>query len=136
EDSRRRHDRTPALPDEEQDERPRVRSERYQLGPRLGNLPLARRDLERLRHLLLLQRRLRDLGSSPRAKRALIHRSVFREARAWLEIHGGQPDTVEHWKALLAESGPSPETSGAENQDETRPVWRRRRRRRRFRPTQ
>ena len=41
------------------------------LGPRLGELPLARRDIERLRQILGLQRRLRDLTASPRAQRAL-----------------------------------------------------------------
>ena len=60
--------------------------------PRLGALPLARRDVERLRQILGLQRRLRDLAASPRAQRALAHRSIFREALTWLEIHGGAPD--------------------------------------------
>ena len=68
-------------------------------GPRLGELPLARRDVERLRQILGLQRRLRDLDASPRAKRALTHRSIFREALTWLEIHGARPEVVEHWKA-------------------------------------
>src|SRR6202790_5162579 len=47
-------------------------------GPRLGDLPLARRDIERLRQILTLQRRLRDLTASPRAKRALSNRAIFR----------------------------------------------------------
>ena len=34
-------------------------------GPRLGELPLARRDIERLRLIVSLQRRLRDLTASP-----------------------------------------------------------------------
>src|SRR5581483_9617055 len=59
---------------------------------RLGSLPLARRDVERLRQLLSLQRRLRDLGASPRAQRALAHRHIFREALTWLEIHGDTPE--------------------------------------------
>src|SRR5678816_797827 len=64
---------------------------------RLGSLPLARRDLERLRQILSLQRRLRDLTASVRAQRALTHRSIFREALTWMEIHGGTPEVVEHW---------------------------------------
>src|SRR5262245_38955905 len=40
-------------------------------GPRLGELPVARRDVERLRQILGLQRRLRDLSASPRTQRAL-----------------------------------------------------------------
>ena len=61
--------------------------------PRLGDLPLARRDVERLRQILSLQRRLRDLAAQPRAQRALTHRGIFREALTWLEIHGGAPDS-------------------------------------------
>ena len=74
-------------------------------GPRLGELPLARRDIERLRLIVSLQRRLRDLTASPKAQRALAHRGIFREALTWLEIHGGAPELVEHWKAILAEGG-------------------------------
>ena len=70
--------------------------------PKLGALPLARRDVERLRQILGLQRRLRDVTASPRAQRALAHRSLFREALTWFEIHGGAPELVENWKAVLA----------------------------------
>ena len=54
----------------------------------LGALPLARRDVERLRQILGLQRRLLDMAASPRAKRALMSRGPFAEALTWLEIHG------------------------------------------------
>src|SRR3954464_12979078 len=57
-------------------------------GPRLGELPLARRDIERLRQIVGVQRRMRDLSASPRAQRALAHRGIFREALTWLEVHG------------------------------------------------
>jgi tRNA nucleotidyltransferase/poly(A) polymerase len=101
-------------------------------GPRLGELPLARRDVERLRQVIGLQRRLHDLSASPRAQRALAHRGIFREALTWLEIHGGVPETVEHWKALLADTPAlEPPTDGM---GEFAPVRRRRRRRRRRRP--
>jgi poly(A) polymerase len=101
---------------------------------RLGDLPLARRDVERVRQILALQRRLWDFRASSRAKRALVHRAIFREALAWLDIHSHAPEIVEHWNALLAEdresSGPPPPAEG------DRPPRRRRRRRRRpFRPT-
>src|SRR5207247_7980767 len=46
--------------------------------PKLGDLPIARRDVERLRHIIGLQRRLRDLTASPRAQRELARRHVFR----------------------------------------------------------
>src|SRR5262245_33935404 len=69
-------------------------------GPRLGALPLARRDLERLRQIAILQRRLRDLSANPRVQRGLAHRPLFMDALTWLEIHGSAPELVEHWKAL------------------------------------
>jgi len=102
-------------------------------GPRLGELPLARRDVERLRQLMGLQRRLRDLTASPRAQRSLAHRSFFREALTWMEVHGGAPETVEHWKALLAET-PALEPSAVPPFGGPPSVGRRRRRRRRRRP--
>jgi poly(A) polymerase len=103
-------------------------------GPRLGELPLARRDIERLRQVVGLQRRLRDLAASPRAQRAITHRSIFRDALAWMEIHGGAPEVVEHWKGVLVGEG---DVDAAVPPDAAEPVpkrRRRRRRRRRFRP--
>ena len=72
--------------------------------PRLGALPLARRDVERLRQIWGLQRRLRDIGSSPRGQRAVAHRHIFRDALTWLEIHGQSPELVEHWKNVTPEA--------------------------------
>jgi poly(A) polymerase len=100
------------------------------VGPRLGELPLARRDIERLQQLLSLQRRLRDVEASPRARASLTHRSIFREALTWLEIHGGVADTVEQWQVLLMAGSLSPELSD-NKPEEGRPIRRRRRRRRR-----
>lgn len=103
--------------------------------PKLGALPLARRDVERLRQILGLQRRLRDGTASPRARRALAHRSLFPEALTWLEIHGGDPGTVETWKAVLAEGPVEGENVAAEG-PELGPRRRRRRRRRPVGPVQ
>ena len=100
--------------------------------PKLGSLPLARRDVERLRQILGLQRRLRDVTASPRAQRALAHRSLFREALTWFEIHGDAPDLVDNWKALLAEGPVEGESTPADLPDPG--LRRRRRRRRRRRP--
>jgi hypothetical protein len=107
-------------------------------GPRLGDLPLARRDVERLRQILALQGRLRDLAASPRARRALSNRAIFREALTWLEIHGEVPEIVEQWKAWVADTDASGEASGELTADAIQaepviPRRRRRRRRRRFR---
>ena len=100
----------------------------------LGLLPLARRDVERLRHILSLQRRLFDLHLSPRARRALMHRGPFREALTWLEIHGHAPEVLEHWRGFI-EAAKTFEP-GEEDAEGARPRRRRRRRRRRpFRQT-
>jgi poly(A) polymerase len=99
----------------------------------LGMLPLARRDVERFRQILGLQRRLLDSRLSPRARRALMHRGPFREALTWLEIHGQAPEAVEHWRGFIEASGvTASEEEGAG--ELPRPRRRRRRRRRSFRP--
>jgi len=115
-----RHDPSHADPD----------GRRRPQGPRLGELPLARRDVERLRQILGLQRRLRDLGASPRAQRAITHRSIFRDALTWLEIHEHSPEIVEHWKGVLVGEG-STGAAGVAAEAEGMPRRRRRRRRRR-----
>src|SRR5687768_3164221 len=98
----------------------------------LGMLPVPRRDVERMRQILGLQRRLIDMGLSPRARRALMHRGPFREALTWLEIHGQVPEVIEHWRGFIEAAasyeGEAPPADAA-------PRRRRRRRRRRpFRP--
>ena len=96
----------------------------------LGMLPVPRRDVERLRQILALQRRLTDMLSSPRAKRALIERGPFAEALTWLEIHGQSPEIVEHWRGFLEAVGPAP--ASGEPLDLPPPRRRRRNRRRRY----
>ena len=66
----------------------------------LGRMQLPRRDVERLRQILSLQRRLLDISASPRAKRALMHRTPFQEALTWLEIHSQTPEILEHWRGF------------------------------------
>ena len=119
---------------------------------KLGELPLARGDVERLRQSLMLQRRLRDLSAHPRVQRSLTHRSIFREALVWLEVHGQAPEAVEHWRGVLAglQAEHAALVEGEEPGDNVgnvahphphhgqgeRPFARRRRRRRRRRHTQ
>jgi poly(A) polymerase len=93
----------------------------------LGLLPLARRDIERLRQVLTLQRRLADPTLSPRARRGLMHRAPFQEALTWLEIHGGAPELLEHWRGFV-------EAAKTFELETEPPAPRRRRRRRRRRP--
>jgi tRNA nucleotidyltransferase/poly(A) polymerase len=111
--------------------------------PRLGDLPLARRDVERLRQIVGLQRRLKDVAAAPRVQRALAHRGIFRDALTWLDVQGGAPDLVAHWKAIAAEVGnaadaqPAAEGSEDPQHGQFRHRRRRRRGRRRFHgPTQ
>lgn len=97
----------------------------------LGLLPLARRDVERLRQVLGLQRRLVDMSLSPKARRALIHRGPFREALTWLDMHGNAPEVVEHWRGFIEAAGAFEETPDAAAAEGPAPKRRHRRRRRR-----
>lgn len=66
----------------------------------LGVLPMPRREIERLRQMLVIQPRLLDAIASPRAAGGVMGRGAFDEALTWLEIHGGAPDAVAHWRSL------------------------------------
>ena len=94
-------------------------------GLNLGILPLARRDVERIHQVLMLQRRLREPSRSPHARRMLMQRSAFADALTWLEIHGDAPERLEYWR----DHGAPAETDAGEP-----PARRRRRRRGRRRP--
>ena len=79
-------------------------------GPRLGELPLARRDVERLRQILVAAAAAARSDAPARGRSARsTHRSIFREALTWLEIHGGAPELVEHWKALAGRGAATPD---------------------------
>jgi len=98
--------------------------------PGLGVLPMPRRDRERMRQILMLQRRLWTPNPSPRMVGHLVGRSAFREALTWMEIHAGDPGIVERWKALAgASEGGAPPSPAPGFQGR-----RRRRRRRSGRP--
>jgi poly(A) polymerase len=100
----------------------------------LGLLPLARRDIERLRQILGLQRRLLDAKMAPRARRALMHKGTFREALTWLEIHGQAPEAVAEWRVLMEQANAHPAEPDVAEEGGERPRRRRRRRRGRRRP--
>lgn len=96
---------------------------------KIGQLPIARRDTDRLRQLLAVQRRLQDMEASPRAKRALLHRGPFEDALTWLEVHGRAPEIVEHWRGFIEASSLSGDTPHAPAAiDDLGPRRRRRRR--------
>ena len=92
----------------------------------LGALPIARGQVESLRQIVNLQRRLFDPKLPEHAKRGLTLRSVFDEALTWLEIHGGAPVARVRWRDCGAHMGERPVAA------KTR---RRRRRRRKPRST-
>ncbi len=110
-------------------------------------LPFARRDLERLRLLLLAQRRLRETDVPQPSRQSIASKSYFEDAVRWLEIHGG-PDARElgeRWRALAAapaaSAPPAALEPGAVEPGTAEPAGsarngqrRRRRRRRRRRP--
>ncbi len=83
-------------------------------GLNLGLLPLARRDVERIHQILMLQRRLREPARSPHARRMFVQRSAFSEALTWLEIHGDAPDMVAYWQEAerAPREAPGPEGLG------------------------
>jgi poly(A) polymerase len=103
-------------------------------------LPFARRDLERLRLILLAQRQLRE-AHGPASARMIAAKSYFEDAVRWLEIHGGEDgrDFGGQWRELAArlpelEAEPPGATEPASAlPDGARDGSRRRRRRRRRR---
>lgn len=126
-----------------------------------GMLPVAKKDLERLRQLITLVPRLVDPNLPPKVVKGMPHRPAFTDALTWLDIAGDAPDAVERWRQVKVERpahphhhghphghrphghGPAPErnehaladhhTSGPTGDDELAPPPRRRKRRRRRR---
>jgi poly(A) polymerase len=116
-----------------------------------GMLPVARKDLERLRQLVQTVPRLVDPALPPRVARSLPHRPAFPDSVTWVDVFGNAPDVVERWQHLrhvrpeprhhrgprphLAPTGRAPETiadvASPEAPGEAALPHRRRRRRRR-----
>jgi poly(A) polymerase len=139
-----RHERRSFEPDEEPEEAdgnallPKTRS-RFRRPPKepilkIGMLPIARGDTERLRQVLSLQARIADLEMSPRAKRALMHRGPFEDSLTWFEVHGNAPAVLEHWKGFieaLGDDAKRPPDGESSTEDDGGPKRKRRRGRRR-----
>jgi poly(A) polymerase len=105
-----------------------------------GMLPVARKDIERLRHAMQLLPRLTEPELPPRVARSLPHRPAFDDALTWLEVFGDAPDAVERWKQAKhqrANQPHPPRHAGGEKAAAAPPdgntTGRRRRRRRRRR---
>jgi poly(A) polymerase len=73
-----------------------------------GILPVARKDIERLRHAMQLLPRMLEPELPPRVVRSLAHRPSFDDALLWLEIFGDAPETVERWKQARHQRGHHP----------------------------
>jgi poly(A) polymerase len=102
---------------------PRRRDDKRPLDVTLGQLPVARRDVENLRQTLRVQPKLQDPQLAPGAQRAILHRGSFDDAMTWLEIHGDDPEALARWTELRASGGPS----RASKKRRRRPRGRRRR---------
>ena len=92
----------------------------------LGRLPIARRDVERLRQILALQPMLADPALSPRATRSAMARGAFVDALSWMDIHGNDPDALARWTALADAGGKPPPREGAKRRRRRRRGGRRR----------
>ena len=68
----------------------------------LGDLPVARRDVEHLRQVLALQPLLKEPRLPPRRIRGILGRSSLPDALTWLEIHGEDPEALARWQDLAA----------------------------------
>ena len=100
-----------------------------------GMLPVARRDVERLRQIVDLAPRLVAPDISPRAARSLPHRPAFPDALTWLDVHGDTPELLESWRQArhhrpAAAPAINTQQQTTEGHDQGSPRRRRRRRRR------
>ena len=71
----------------------------------IGQLPVAKKDVERLRQLLLLQPRLLKGELPSRVQKRLMHRSAFQEALSWMMIHTRDQEALDRWETLVAKHG-------------------------------
>jgi hypothetical protein len=76
-----------------------------------GTLPVARKDLDRLRHMLHTLPKLTDPALPPRVARGLPGRPSFPDTLTWFEIFGGDATVLEQWQAVKV-SRPAPATHG------------------------
>lgn len=88
---------------------PRKRDDKRPIDVSLGGLPIARKDVERLRQALQLQTRLQDPRLGSGRVRSVLFRAAFETAVTWLTVHGDAPEAVERWTALAASDAPPSE---------------------------
>jgi poly(A) polymerase len=98
-----------------------------------GILPVARRDMEGLRHIMQIVPKLSDPLLPERVARSIVARSAFPEALVWMEIYGDSPEIVAEWKHARETAGEDEDGSAPPPFAGEDPQRRRRRRRRRRR---
>jgi poly(A) polymerase len=102
-----------------------------------GILPVARRDIERLRQVVDMAPKLLDATLPPRVVRSLPHRPSFADAVTWIDIHADAPHAVTEWRNAqhrrAAHAHEAVDTAGPGEAPAMHDLPRRRRRRRRRR---
>jgi poly(A) polymerase len=73
-----------------------------------GVLPVAKKDLERLRHVRQMLPRLNASDLPPRVVRGMIHRPSFDDALTWMEVFDGDPDVIERWRQARSQRAAHP----------------------------
>jgi len=76
------------------------------------SLPFARRDIERLGLLAAVGSKLHRTDLPPNTERNLSRKPYFQEALLLAEIHGLEPEIVQHWRE--ASAGAAADPAGAE----------------------
>jgi poly(A) polymerase len=99
-----------------------------------GMLPVARRDVDRLTHVLQVAPRMLEPALPPRVVRSLAHRPAFPDALTWLEIHAEAPEAVASWRHVRThDTTPAADEAASTAEAVDGAPGRRRRRRRRRR---
>ena len=81
-----------------------------------GMLPVAKRDIERLRQMAQITPRLTDPDLPPRLIRSLVHRPAFDDALVWMQIFGDvqdAPDVLARWQLARQQRHTSPHHSSS-----------------------
>ena len=95
--------RTDEAPSSGRDAAPRSGDRRRRRPPmadrvEFGMLPVARRDVDVLRHVMQIVPKLSDPLLPERMARTLLRRPAFPDALVWMEIYGDAPEIVAEWK--------------------------------------
>ena len=85
------------------------------------SLPFARRDIERLGLLAAVGSKLHRRDLAPNTERNLSRKPYFEEALLLAEIHGLEPEIVQHWREAAKGAADSAQAEGAPASEDARP---------------